>query len=643
MKSEANAIRTRRRGLSALARSTSGNAMFIAAIAMIPIIGMVGSAFDIGRAYMVKTRLQQACDAGALAGRRAMTTASFDTDTAAKQQANSLFFFNFPRGSFGTDLASLSFSPVGTNDGQVRATAGVTVPMTLMQLFNTPAADIAVECEAKLEIANTDIMFVLDVTGSMNCAVGQSGSCNNNEVTYAKIKALRTAVVDFYDTIDTAVSNEARLRFGFVPYSSTVNVGYLLPSGYLVDENEYQSRQRQHDRTYTTSTANGTWATTSTETSAWTQHSYTTNVRSRDCSAPSDTSSTRNTGSETGETTTSDEGVITTTSSQTRTVTNTEYNRTYTATSDKRGNCLIERRTVVQYQSRTTTETKTPNYVWQYAPVKFDTSQFKLGNAVSTRTGNNFSMESSSWNGCIEERSTLAQASFSYPIDSGAIDLDIDRIPDNDASRWRPSWPDIIWNRKNTDTALSSSNGNDTYYQPTGSCPKQASRLAEMTRSQIETYVSRNANFRATGNTYHDAGMIWGARLISPTGIFQADNAAAPNGKPISRHIIFMTDGEMQPSSSVYSLYGLERLDERVSGGNTNDLTARHNSRFLAVCDAIKAKNISIWVVAYSQSLTSELRRCADSGRAFEATNDQQLKDQFKQIASKIAELRLAK
>ena len=39
----------------------------LTAAAIIPVIGFVGSAVDIGRAYMTQLRLQQACDAGVLA------------------------------------------------------------------------------------------------------------------------------------------------------------------------------------------------------------------------------------------------------------------------------------------------------------------------------------------------------------------------------------------------------------------------------------------------------------------------------------------------------------------------------------------------------------------------------------------------
>ena len=52
--------------------------------------------------------------------------------------------------------------------------------------------------------------------------------------------------------------------------------------------------------------------------------------------------------------------------------------------------------------------------------------------------------------------------------------------------------------------------------------------------------------------------MIWGTRLISPTGIFARDTAAHPGRKPPNRYIVFMTDGEMSPSSNSYAMYGID-------------------------------------------------------------------------------------
>ena len=55
--------------LSRLRTAEAGNTLAIGAAALLPLIGLVGGGVDMSRMYIVKTRLQHACDAGALAGR----------------------------------------------------------------------------------------------------------------------------------------------------------------------------------------------------------------------------------------------------------------------------------------------------------------------------------------------------------------------------------------------------------------------------------------------------------------------------------------------------------------------------------------------------------------------------------------------
>src|SRR3546814_20907922 len=71
----------------------------LTAAAIVPVIGIVGSAVDIGRAYKTQLRLQQACDAGVLAGRRAMGGATYSD--AAEAEADKMFNFNFPEAKYG--------------------------------------------------------------------------------------------------------------------------------------------------------------------------------------------------------------------------------------------------------------------------------------------------------------------------------------------------------------------------------------------------------------------------------------------------------------------------------------------------------------------------------------------------------------
>ncbi|MEA3003563.1 MAG: hypothetical protein QOH81_2351 [Sphingomonadales bacterium] len=646
--------------LARLRRDQKGNTLALMAAALIPMIGMVGSAVDISRGYLVKTRLQQACDAGVLAARRTMTGQSIASDTNAKTQATNFFNINLKNGVYGAVVTSIVVTDV--NDaankptGTVHGVASADVPTSLMRIFGKPKLTMNVTCEAELQVSNNDVMFVLDVTGSMNCPAA-TPSCSNNggsEAASSKIAAVRTGVVDFYDTLAGATTAQARLRIGIVPYSSNVNVGKLLPASYIADSWTYQSRQKVVSSYNSANTSYGGWSTTSTGTpSAWVSYSgnTTTNISQTSCTnnVPATTTSNGSVTTVNGTTTFDSNDNKSTPVTDTRTVTDTQYQvgswtQTSTSGSPAKGTCVYQTRTQTRQEQRTGTTTQTANHTWNYAPISYDTSQFKLGNAVTTYTGSGYSADTSTWDGCLEERQTVSNATFPS-IPSNAYDLQIDLLPTDDTTKWKPHWPDIVFDR---DTVAAYQDSSD-HWQPAAdyaACPKQASKLAVMTHADVYNYVNA-ANFKAIGGTYHDVGMIWGARLLSPTGIFASENLNAPNGEPINRHIVFMTDGTMAPNPNIDGLYGYESLDRRISGTSNTpgnpDLTNRHNSRFSALCEAIKSLNITIWVVAYDQTMTTQLQNCASPGKSFYAANDTQMKAALKTIAQQIAELRLSK
>ena len=161
--------------------------------------------------------------------------------------------------------------------------------------------------------------------------------------------------------------------------------------------------------------------------------------------------------------------------------------------------------------------------------------------------------------------------------------------------------------------------------------------------SWLTTYLN---SLVATGNTYHDIGMIWGGRLGSTTGMFQS-NVNAPFGSgvqtQISRHIIFMTDGDMAPSATTYSAYGFERNDQRVDAQGSANLTNRHNARFVAACGRAKELGYTVWVIGFGTALTPELTSCATAGRAYFASNTTALTNTFRFIAGQVADLRINK
>lgn len=653
LSSTAQSAVTDQRGiLTRLRRDTSGNTLALIAMATIPLAGMVGSAVDIGRSYLIKSRLQQACDAGVLAARRSMAGSVLDAN--ASQTGTNFFNINFANNTAGS--TNVSFTPSNTADGQVTATARARVPMSITKIFGTDFVDLSVVCDARLEISNTDVMMVLDVTGSMaNCP--DDSACGSGPG--SKIVGLRTAVVDFYDTIKNATSPDARFRIGFVPYSSAVNMGLdpftnqeMLPLSWMVDSWSYQSRVANM-------TKPGYSPTTSY--SGWSNQTYPTNIGNSDCTKyGNNTSFSGFSPSPSGNPTLPTNDVFTNAGAP-PTVTQTFYER---VTNTYSGSKTCVRR----FRTATTSYAENDRFAfnsWDYKPVSYNVSTLRTGVVVSAYTGSGaptgtmpdpgaYDMvalvntagstvtgSSTVYDGCVEERDTVAQATYSS-IPSTAYDMDIVTTPTNNATSWRPMWPELVYDRATTTNELNSTTNRGwvtaTY------CPVAASKLAVRGRSDVQSYVD---SLIATGNTYHDLGMAWGARMLSPTGMWASENSTAPNGKPISRHLIFMTDGDMVTPPNIYNAHGYEKLDRRVSGSATTpsqtDLINRHNSRFVAMCNAARANNMTIWTVAFGTSNPPNLVSCADPGKAFTATNSAALQQQFQAIASQIAELRLSK
>ena len=189
-----------------------------------------------------------------------------------------------------------------------------------------------------------------------------------------------------------------------------------------------------------------------------------------------------------------------------------------------------------------------------------------------------------------------------------------------------------------------------------GVCPDPAQNLTTLTGNATDTAKFNKwiDDLEALGGTYHDAGMAWGIRLISPTGLFAAENAVdAPgtNKRPISRHIIFMTDGAMAPSMRNFSTQGYEYLMQRVGGSATlSNQTARHNNRFNQLCEIAKDSdhNITVWVIAFGEPLNAQLISCASPGdgaqgkKAYQTNSGEDLKGIFESIANQISRLRLS-
>lgn len=552
------------KSLAALWRDRRGNTLPIFAASLVPLLAVVGGGVDASRGYLTKTQLQNACDAGVLAGRRAMAKSGL-FETSEKAKASRMFDANFD--SAIVDAEEVAFDTRAGTDGDVYGTATATIPTVLMKLFGTNELSFSVGCMAELQITNTDVMFVLDTTGSM------AGT---------RIQGLRDAVKDFHKTIASSVTDDdVRVRYGFVPYSMTVNAKRLLvngdmPKDYIANTARYQSRTAVFKRPRT---VNGK---TVYEFSYW--HYAATDM---------DVSALKNFASV----------------NLVSDIATGDWNK-YTET----------------YQNRAYIST------W---------GEFNIGTLALMTGKEKVYTQDYVWGGCIEERATVVDENMD-PIPSGATDLDINAAPNSDDTRWKPYFPRTVFLRGND---YNERNSDYNYSSTTNYCPAPMRIYEEvdLTPNTVPEWLNDYLDdLTAVGGTYHDIGMIWGGRLASPNGIFATTVNDEPD-RSVSRHIIFMTDGEMAPETEYYSAYGLEKYDNRVAPRYTSrtGLIPYHNARFVAACNAIKDEGYTVWVIGFGSSLTQQMKDCATGHRAFYSNDSDELRATFRYIASQVADLRL--
>jgi Flp pilus assembly protein TadG len=687
----------RRSFLTRLRRDETGNTIAVMAAALIPTIGFIGGGVDMSRIYLTQTRLQAACDAGSLVGRKTMgvgTWAGTDNSYAARTAANNMFDANIDADAYGITSMTRTYTETG---GNVTGVATATVPMALMKVLpgQPDIRTITVTCQSELRIPNTDVMFVLDTTGSM------AGT---------RIAGLKVATKCFYEalakeniddvtpancgeTTDPSSANAAnvQLRFGFVPYAENVNVGRLLPLNYMATNWTYQSRQANfngavtyvpHEGTPSNPTTTGTntnndsagnWYNIASNTTIGTTLYYKTfdmNNKNDKCedyianpeAQPNNTNGSPVLYSQSPATITHPVASVLRTYHTTNSTGTIEYRY-----SKNKKTCTLQARLGTGTSTVITTTTTTPITWttsqafsnWTYKPVTFNISGLKntasnaWNNSVSLPVGTNGANTSIAWNGCIEERQTV-RLPDSTPFDewspapTAAYDMDIDMIPDpsNPATQWGPSLAGAVWLREDNsgNKTVSNVTTNNSPSQVSGDCPTVAKFYQGWSPTAYKNYIN---SITVGGNTYHDIGMLWGARLMSPTGIF-ADQTA-PADITIQRHLIFMTDGDANTDVLNYTAYGVPWYDRRqTSVSSVPSKTVEDdnvNARTQAICAAVRARNITVWVISYGGSVSTAdnalLTSCATANHFYLASNAAALTSTFKGIAAEIANLRI--
>lgn len=634
--------------LRRLAKDRSGNTLALIAAAIVPLLGLVGSGIDMGRAYLASSRLQAACDAGVLAARKELGTQSAVTGTISSDVAavgQRFFNLNFRDGNYGSE--NRQFTMTLEDDFAITGDAKVIVPTSVMTIFGFNEVPITVNCQALLDVNDLDVMMVLDVTGSMRHS--------NSDDAASRIDSLKSVIRTFHAQLESAKSPDSRIRYGFVPYATNVNVGHLLEDNWVTNNWTYQSREDiGSNQSLEYRTTFGNWQNTGGTRGDWVDAS----------SYPATyVEGTPPVGGQTDTTPAGPNGYYACrnalpipTYTRNETINRTEA----TQVTDPDGTRTVEYRTRVENGTdyrvlisgqTCTVQTRThanftndyelivsPAYRgdanYAYRPIEYDVSNWRAENT-----------------GCIEERATYPITDYANVDLSRALDLDIDTVPTpgNVDTQWRPSNPDVIYarsfNNSGTGSFTPETVTTTAQFAATGSwwfsdCPARAQKLQEMDEDEINAYLGTLAPY---GATYHDIGMIWGARLISPSGLFASENANV-DGQERARHLIFLTDGQTEAYDLAYGAYGVEGLDERRwSPTSTISLAETVEARFGVACTEAKKRNVTVWVIAFGTYLNQSMLDCAGNGQYFEADNAEQLNDAFTAIAKSIGDLRISK
>lgn len=687
--------------LRRLLQDSTANVMMITAAATIPMIALAGGGIDVSRIYLAKSRLQAACDSGVLAGRRAMTTITYSS--TAQARADAMFNFNFEDSDYqatGTD-----FDAAADAEGRLSGTATTTIPMLVMDFFGYEETEIEVECSADIQVPNIDIVFVLDVTGSMDESIGGT----------KKIDSLKAATISFYDTIATAMTGNTRtrVRYGFVPYSQAVNASDIfalnpdmetlgqLPRSHLLDNMVVQSRVAN----FTTEVGGSGYTAWAQDTSStpveFEQRFNSTNAASKlpdqaasptgtkisndDCAQYSanlsfsidvspavqvwfplrtswpggagigNSTLYKAEGSSTWQATVPNSGTSYTRATFAR-VSNT-WSDNNGATTSAYKTCT-RRVTHTRFtRSANTTRYKFTN--WTYQPVTYNVANYVNGGSLS-------------YTSAINTTTAEVPTSGTYtPIQLAALPnqtgLTTSAATWNGCLEERPTTPATSFNPIPAAAT-------DLEYEAGGTTGalRWRAMLPDLTYLRTGTANQTTTNNNSKPGTACPSARMRNLREYDDRSAFVSYvNSLEPNGytyldvgmvwglRLITQQGMFAERNLVGPNGGQISRHiifltdgvPVSQLDtlsaygteqtERRITGSTGVSAATLHARRFEALCDAERGNVSIWAIAFGTSVSGNLTNCADSGRAMQANNTTELRTAFTRIANEVADLRL--
>jgi Flp pilus assembly protein TadG len=178
----------------------------IFALAIIPVIGLVGAAVDYSRGNSVRTALQSALDATALAMAKSAPTL---TESQLQQKASDHFLALFNKPYAKNVGVTAAYTTTGGSTLTLTATGKVDTTFTRIMGFTE--MNIGSSATIKWGNQRLRVALALDTTGSMASA--------------GKIDALKTATKNLLDQLKNAAATNGDVYVSIVPFARDVNAG----------------------------------------------------------------------------------------------------------------------------------------------------------------------------------------------------------------------------------------------------------------------------------------------------------------------------------------------------------------------------------------------------------------------------------
>jgi Flp pilus assembly protein TadG len=208
---DASILKRVRSSITRFSRAEGGNVAVLFGIAILPILGFVGSAIDYSRVNNARTAMQAALDTTALMISKDATSTMTAAEINQKAQTYFASLYNHPEAQ--NLVVNAAYTNSTSQGSQIVVTGSASMATDFMKVVGYPTIDFGASSTTVWGTTKLRVALVLDNTGSMSSS--------------GKMTALKTAASNLLDTLKTAAKTDGDVYVSIIPFAKDVNVSSI--------------------------------------------------------------------------------------------------------------------------------------------------------------------------------------------------------------------------------------------------------------------------------------------------------------------------------------------------------------------------------------------------------------------------------